>query len=810
MKNDYKVNVEIDSHVNELFSTTKVTQRFKNPESNPLELKIFIYKKKDIIFSSFSAQIGDSIKVKSKVIKKHKAEEKFEDAIASGNAAIYVSEDSYNNKIILNMGNIPPKQDLILICQFIQLTESSKKYEFEFFRNLPIFKGTKNIFQNLDLIGKIEIQTQNEIINVEKEILDNLEIYEEKNNNKEKNYLIKYKIKELPQFENYNRNNIQNLDYIPCSKIYFDLKNENENKNNIQPKIYFQKSNLNPKENSYIVNIKNHKKNDKLNPALFIFLIDQSGSMEYGDYGWHDYSDEEKNNKDITPIEIVSQALKLFLQSLPANSYYQLIGFGSKFKKYDEIPKKYTKENIQKSLEIIKSLKADLGGTNIYSPLKSIYDDEKEYDKIKLPKNIFLLTDGEIENKDLTLEIIEKYSSKFSIYSIGIGNSFDKDLIKNAGIIGKGGFNFCPNLEGLNGIIIKEINKAIISYILDFKMNCSLDNSNKYKISDIPETIRNNEIINVGYITENTYKNIDVDIEYFDEKNIKNKFNIIPMEIKNGEELLKIIINKYLYNHLNDEEIENISLKYQILTKNTALFAEIELSDKITDEMKLEILGNKNYNNKSDFSNDDYCLGNLDNNMIGKECLIIDHKENINSYDYLSQMNYKRNNHSIIGGGNYYLSAKKKKGFSFPFNIFNCCKDAQKFIKTDKIYELETEKKINSPNEEKVSKTENQAKINLKNKDDIMKIINTQDFIEGCWEYNEQTKYIKEKYLDKFNRIKSKIYLNDKIIITILIIFFIENECYELLNELNIIIRKAKIYIQKNAKKSYKEIINLI
>ena len=70
MINDCKVSVEIDSHVNELFSSTKVTQRFKNPESNPLELKIYIYKKKDIIFSSFSAQIGDSIKVKSKVIKK--------------------------------------------------------------------------------------------------------------------------------------------------------------------------------------------------------------------------------------------------------------------------------------------------------------------------------------------------------------------------------------------------------------------------------------------------------------------------------------------------------------------------------------------------------------------------------------------------------------------------------------------------------------------------------------------------------------------------------------------------------------------
>ena len=810
MQNDYKVSVEIDSDVNELYSTTKVTQRFKNPESNPLELRIFIYKKKDIIFSSFSAQIGDSIKVKSKVIKKHKAEEKFGDAIASGNAAIYVSEDSYNNRIILNMGNIPPKEELIFICEFVQLTESSKKYEFEFFRNLPIFKGSNNIFQNLELTGKIEIKAQNAIINVEKEILlNNLEIFEEKSDNNEKNYLIKYKIKELPEFEitsNYlNRNDINTFDYIPCSKIYFDIKNENENKNNIQPKIYYQKSNLNPKENSYIVNFKNNIKNDKLNPALFIFLIDQSYSMEYTHYGWNINSNEEEENKNVYPIKIVSKALELFLQSLPANSYYQLIGFGSNFKKYDEYPKKYTKENIHKSLEIIKSLNADLGGTNIYSPLKSIYENEKEYDKIKLPKNIFLLTDGEIKDKDLTLEIIEKYSSKFSIFSIGIGDSFDKDLIKNAGIIGKGGFNFCPNLEGLNEIIVNAINKSISSYILDFKMNCSLDNINKYRVCEIPETIRNNKIINVGYIVENKYKKINVDIEYFDEKIIKNKYNIIPLELRNGEELSKIIISKYLYNHSNDKEIEDLSLKYQVLTKNTALFAEIELSEKISDEMKIEILNNKN-NNIKDFSYDND-LGILYNNKIVNEGCIDYKKEDNNPYEYLSQIKYKRNENFsaniIVGGGNHYCSRRKKKGLSFPFNIFNCCKNVEKVIQKDKIYEIETEKSINTNNI-------NSPKINLKNKDDIMKIINTQDFIEGYWEINEQTKYIKEKYLDKFNALNTKINLNDKIIITILIIFFIENECNEFLNELNIIIRKAKLYIQKNAKKSYEEIINLV
>ena len=38
--------VEIDSKVNELFSKTIVTQRFQNENETPLELRIFINKKK--------------------------------------------------------------------------------------------------------------------------------------------------------------------------------------------------------------------------------------------------------------------------------------------------------------------------------------------------------------------------------------------------------------------------------------------------------------------------------------------------------------------------------------------------------------------------------------------------------------------------------------------------------------------------------------------------------------------------------------------------------------------------------------------
>ena len=519
-----KTSIEIDSKVNELFAKTFVTQKIENDSENPIELKIYVYKKENCIFSSFSAKIGDSVVVKSKVIKKEKAQEKYTDSISSGNAAIFVSDDpTNNNRIIINMGNIPPKEEITFISEFIHYTESSDTYEFELFRNLPILVGKDYIYQNNVVKGQVEIKTKNKINKIEKKILsDKLKINEEKylNDDEKNNYLIKY--------EYHNINNLsssyldykeryEDLDYIPSSKIYFDL-DVNE------PIIYSQKSKLDEKEENYIIQYRcinkksEFEKNEEinLNPALFIFLIDQSGSMSG------------------SPIKVASKALLLFLQSLPAGSYYQIIGFGSYFKKYDEEPKEYNQENITNSIKLVEELRANLGGTNIYDPLQNIYNSYQTYDKINLPRNIFLLTDGEIDNKKDTLAIIEKNSDKYSIYSIGIGNYFDKDLIKNAGIIGKGNFNFCQNIDGLNEIIATEINNASSPYISNFNLKTSIDNKNIYKTNEEEIIIKKNKIVNFSYIIEKkenkeekdniiNENKINIEIKYIENDRYKKK-----------------------------------------------------------------------------------------------------------------------------------------------------------------------------------------------------------------------------------------------------------------------------------------------
>ena len=228
------IEVEVDTQVNEIFTKTKIIQKLINKEKYPLELKIYMYKTQNILFSSFEAQIDDSIKVKSKVIKYEKAKEKYTDSISAGNAAIFVSEDPKNdNRIIINMGNIPCKSQVTFISEFIRFTDYSLNvYELELLRNIPIFSGRDNyIFQNSVFIGKIKISCKDEICNIKKLLNNNhLIILEEKYLNNDKNeYIISYQIKNLiSDFI---------MDYIPSSKIYFEILKKEE-----KPILYMQES----------------------------------------------------------------------------------------------------------------------------------------------------------------------------------------------------------------------------------------------------------------------------------------------------------------------------------------------------------------------------------------------------------------------------------------------------------------------------------------------------------------------------------------------------------------------------------------
>ena len=814
-----KVDLELETQVNEIYAKTIVTQKFSNSEDKPLELKIYLDKVPYLVFNSFQAKIGDSIKVNSKVIKKEKATVKYTDAISSGNAAIFVAETDKN--IIINMGNIPPKEEVVFISDFIYFIKHTDHYEFEIFRNLPIFMGKGDErYKNSKLKEKIYIKTKNKICNFHKDInTTGLKIIKEKYlNHEKKEYFIHYEIENLPK--NYSED-------VDTSKFYFDTIYT-------EPKVFLQKSKQHNEDN-YIIQYKcKSKKLEELSPAIFIFLIDQSDSM------WGDR------------IKISKKALELFFQSLPVKFYYQFIGLSSYYVKYDETPKEYTQENFQESIKTIEKLNTDLDGTNILSPLNNKLTN-------KTYNDIFLLTDEYIEDKEIILNSIKDNNSKFHIFIIGIGHKFDDDLIKKLGLFFKGGYIYCNYISNLNSIVIKKIKKK--KRISEVKLNCSLDNENCIEQTEKPDIIKINDIINFHYIIPR--KNIDkINFEIIinspeNKEEIKEKFEIKPIEFPEGEEFSKLLIKNDLIYY--SEELKNDkALKYQILAENTTLFAEIELSNQITEEMKLKILGDQKNNimeiykpNRSSFTNIGMSNSPINNNFMGNNFFMNSMNVNnpmmnmnipmsmgmgmnspmmmgmnmgmnipmmmgMNMGMSSSMMSMSMGNPMMMGMSNPMMSMNNMSQMSMNSPMMNMMNQNMSNIKdiinnniNSYLKEEKEKKQEREFEEESGAKNLELEEKKLKEKEKIMKMIKTQDYIEGFWDVNNLTKFIFEKYKKEYDSLKQK-NINDKVAMTILVINYLKNEHFDLLNELLLIIEKAETYIKKEINCSYEEIIEKI
>ena len=65
------------------------------------------------------------------------------------------------------------------------------------------------------------------------------------------------------------------------------------------------------------------------------------------------------------------------------------------------------------------------------------------------PKQIFLLTDGEVSNTESVIELVRKSIKYSRVHTIGIGNGASESLIKGCAEKGKGYYIFIKDNENL-------------------------------------------------------------------------------------------------------------------------------------------------------------------------------------------------------------------------------------------------------------------------------------------------------------------------------------------------------------------------
>ena len=860
--------VFITSSINEVFATSEVVEYFINHLKKAVELTVSFPLKNEIQLTKFIITIGNKTVI-SKVLSKEKAKEKYTDAIASGNTGVLSSFNESFSNYTINIGNILPNEKVKLTSVYNQMiTSQDMSYEFSFMEHYPCFVFDGKKVESKRVEGKFILNTKSKITRLISPLLDEAaeksttfevifsDNYTQATINFNKNMEIE-KINQTPKTRkrpiNPNRpvppallrgqrpllvgRQIQN---VPINNIiinntvvnkpaqfpglrnrftslkYFSFLFRTE-KMNI-PTLYTQYD-PETKETAYCLNYVYCSKNlrnipvpekpDQDNkvsyyekyqenlinetPGLFIFLVDQSGSM--------------RGNS----INLVKKALNLFMQSLPPKSYFQLIGFGSDFHKYNPIPMEYNKENVKDIISQINGLDASMGGTNISSPLQDIFENkDKIYDNIPLSKNIFLLTDGQVNNRESCINLISTNSNRFRIHAMGIGNDFDKLLIERSGKVGKGTSSFVEDVNKINEVVIDTLNKCLRPYLVDLKFSFNNDTLIKAPIL-VNEPINNftyqDEVVNYSFILGpknkiNLSSPIKVDIkakdplkEIGESFNLSSPENIVSLDI--GDNLIKNIIGlglKYNKNLLDSTEKEiEFAKKYQLLSKNTALFAEILKDGSSTQNELIKV----NLNNERKIRPNA-------NIMVGFGRIRI-----------------------MSGGARIMKKCKPLRTSAIPpsrakaskeISIGNTSKEKVKKCAGKKIpLAINSVSSINTANtfEKKCSFTQrDDGSIGII--DEFNDMIMTQDIIEGSWNENKETQKLIDKVkTDNFEKIVNHVKIMDlgldsiKIIYTILVIYYIYKQKGKNINEYRLVINKGKRYLSTKGI-NYDEEINEI
>ena len=857
MSSKLEESIFITSNVNEIFASTEVIQHFINPLEDPIELSIHFPIKEELSLSKFVVSIDNQI-VLSKVMPKEKAEEKYSDTIASGNTGFISKYEEESKTYSVNIGNLKPKQKVKLDSIFMQMIGAQDlSYEFSIMDKYPSFyyKEAKNDDgpKYKKIIANIKIQTQSKITRLIAPFYD-----EKYKNDLSSVYKVEYgsdfksaTISLTKNEEDINNINLKDKDgekQTFYSTFCILFRTENMNKpllcTQYNPELketafsinyIYRSKNLKdipipekPDEDNTISYAAKYEENiTNETPGLFVFLIDQSGSMSG------------------KPIELVKKALLLFIQSLPEQSYFQLIGFGSDFKKYNQEPVIYNKENVDAIINIINELKADLGGTNISGPLDSIYKDEC-YSKINLSRNIFLLTDGEVFDREKCIELISVNSSKFRLHSLGIGNGFDKKLIEQCGKLGKGTSSFVRDLEKIDEVVIDVLNKGLRPYITDIKFDFENHQdeiaSNIIKVNPSNNFTYQNEIMNYSFILPGKKELSDMKIKITG----KDPINLIEanvsfensMKLNDGEEMSKVIIGKALKNNeeltKNEENEIKFARKYQILSKNTALFAEF-INDESQQNKLIKVELNKY--KKKDYDDYDDIITSINSNVYSANRNIYDMNLSCKKVGCAAP----RSNFAVKCCAMPKKSSKKKSsGLNFNFfgglkNIFSSKSkksDVTSAPKRDEDFATDSKNDLDdsdddnyvgaayniapsniiknsyssssSSNSNSISNNNNN-KNNNNNNDDLTNLILSQNVIEGSWDENDQTKkVINIVTQDIFDKIKNKIIaLNkganeNKIIYTILVVYYLKTKCTNKLSQYRLVINKANKFLNKN------------
>ncbi|XP_029026303.1 von Willebrand factor A domain-containing protein 5A-like [Betta splendens] len=185
----------------------------------------------------------------------------------------------------------------------------------------------------------------------------------------------------------------------------------------------------------------------------FVILLDRSGSMQNA------------------RISSARDTLLLLLKSLPMGCYFNIYGFGSTFEHMFPKSVEYSQQTMDEALKMVKEVQANLGGTEILSPLQHIYNQPCITNQ---PRQLFVFTDGEVGNTMEVIDLVKKNSGSHRCFSFGIGEGASSALINGLAKEGGGHAQFITGTDKIQLKVMQSLRFALQTVVENISVTWDL------------------------------------------------------------------------------------------------------------------------------------------------------------------------------------------------------------------------------------------------------------------------------------------------------------------------------------------------
>jgi len=547
--------VGVNSHVELIDYCAQITQtqRFRNNEESALEATYEFELPKGCAVSSFSADVGDR-HLTGKIQDKQKAEDNYDDALAAGHsAALLESKEEDPNTFFVQLGNVAPGTEAFVTVTYevlavleddkIVLTLDGSDARSIIFADPPAKTPENDARVEPGFHFAVHVATQSALKSVSSpshpivvELCEGgatVRLSEEADWRERKNFVLEASVAD-PHKASVR---VQKTKEGEVAMVSF------------YPKIETPQT-----------------------KCEMIFVLDRSGSMSG------------------SAIECAKSTLQFFLRSLPEDAYFNIVSFGSRYERFSVESVPFNDDTLESATSYVSGFRANLGGTNIYDPLDSIF---KQPTKPGYPRQVFILTDGEVNDKDRCIDLVRKNVNNTRLFAFGIGSSVDKDLVNGMARAGEGSSSIVRETSTIRQSVMKQLERAMQPGLTDIHISWKEASSgNKIEVRQTPMNpppiFRGSRLVTFGLLPENCGAcKVELRGSYGDsEYESEVEFDDTKCEKVPGEQIMKLCVRSMISDLENGiggissekpEEIKKavteLSLKHNVLSKFTAFVA---------------------------------------------------------------------------------------------------------------------------------------------------------------------------------------------------------------------------------------------